>query len=398
MKRVIKSKLASLARRLSGTNDNVPARSPFPFIQNINRDLNNPEQPKALISYITAPFEKNIDEKSFHTNLKEAIQILQVFIRNNYAVDICHCLEQTAIKDIKKKNYDLIFGFGQAFVEACNANLSAVKIIYCTEAFPDFVKAKEQERLSYYKQRYGKEINVSRHGKFYLPEHFLPANFLLFKGNKETEKTFLHLKNIRKFFGIAPAPFLNTNYKFTERNIAETKKNFVWFGSYGAVHKGLDILIDIFNKHADWRLTICGLWKEEIELLPTMNPNSSINGFMDTTSDEFIDLVNTHSFVVLPTCSEGMSSGVLTCMVHGLIPLVSKESGIDLNNEKQYFKDYHSEIIEETLDYWIALDEDKIKNLHHETFEDSRKKYNLGVFTSTFEKYLHHCISNDDKR
>jgi|694.fasta_scaffold05054_17 hypothetical protein len=392
IKQRIKSKIATLVRRLSGIQDNNPARSPFPFIQNVNRDLRKNTQPRVLISYITAPFEKNIDGKSFHTNQKEAVQLLQVFIARNFAVDICHCLEEVALPEIIQKKYDVVFGFGKAFAAACKANPKAIKIMYCTEAYPDFVKKQEQERLAYYHQRYGKEIQVSRHGKFYLPEHFLEADYLLYKGNHVTGQTFATLKHIKAFFPIAPAPFVNHNYQATERNIESTKKNFVWFGSYGAVHKGLDILVDIFNEHPEWQLSVCGLWKEEIPLLPEMKNNIKVYGFMDTSSEEFIDLVNSHSFVVLSTCSEGMSSGVLTCMVHGLIPLVSHESGIDLNNKEQYFEDFHLKHIEKKLLEWTEKPDKELLQLHHETFEQSRRNYNLEVFTATFDRHLQSCL------
>lgn len=392
VKQRIKSKIASLLRRLSGIQEPAATRSPFPFIQNINRDLRKQTQPRVLISYITAPFEKNIDGKSFHTNQKEAIQILQVFIARNFAIDICHCLEEFAIPEMTQKKYDVIFGFGKPFMESCRANPHAVKIIYCTEAYPDFVKKQERQRLAYYHERYGKEIQVSRHGKFYLPEHFQGADFLLYKGNHVTGDTFSSLKNIKAFFPIAPAPFVNGQYQFSERNLAKTKRNFVWFGSYGAVHKGLDILIDIFNQHPEWQLSVCGLWKEEIPLLPEMKSNIRVHGFMDTSSEEFIELVNSHSFVVLSTCSEGMSSGVLTCMVHGLIPLVSYEAGIDLNDKEQYFPDFQLKSIEQKLQQWSEKDEAALTQLHRETFEQSRKNYNLDVFTATFDRHLQSCL------
>ncbi len=374
-------------------NENIPSKSPFPFIQNINRDLRLEHQQKALISYITDPFQKNIDGKSFHTNQKEAVQLLQVFIANNFAVDICHCREEQALPEITAKQYDVVFGFGKPFMEACKANPRATRIIYCTEAYPDFVKQQEQQRIKYYQERYGKEIKVSRHGKFYLPEHYERAEYLLFKGNNVTGKTFSGLKNIKEFLPIAPAPFVNTNYAFTEREVTKTKNNFVWFGSFGAVHKGLDLLIDIFNQHLDWQLSVCGLWKEEISLLPAMGSNIIVHGFMDTASEEFIELVNTHSFVVLPTCSEGMSSGVLTCMVHGLIPLVSRESGIDLDNQEHYLEDYHLAPLENKLNQWANMDEQNLKEMHRETFHNSRLKYNLKVFTETFDKHLQKCLN-----
>jgi hypothetical protein len=388
----IKLKIVSLVKRILQVQEPVSPRSPYSFIQNINLNIENKLQKKVLISYITDPFNKNIEGKIFHTNQKEAIQILYVFIKNNYAVDICHCLEEIALPEIAQKKYDLIFGFGKPFLEACIANKNAFKIIYCTEAYPDFVKKQEQSRLNYYHERYGKKINVSRHGKFYLPEQFTYANYLLFKGNKVTEASFPELPGIKKKVPIAPAPFVNLKYVYRERAIATTKNQFIWFGSFGAVHKGLDILVDVFAKHSEWKLIVCGLWKSEIEILPQLTPNIIIKGFMDTNSDEFIEMVDSSSFVVLSTCSEGMSSGVLTCMSHGLIPIVSKESGIDLTDEGLYFDDYKLPSIENKLIEWSNKEDEALLQLHKKIFTDSRNNYNLGVFTKCFEEFINQIV------
>lgn len=49
------------------------------------------------------------------------------------------------------------------------------------------------------------------------------------------------------------------------RNINEVKKNFLWMGSLGLIHKGLDLLLEIFNELPDYNLYICGSTKNEPE-------------------------------------------------------------------------------------------------------------------------------------
>jgi len=56
------------------------------------------------------------------------------------------------------------------------------------------------------------------------------------------------------------APFFKI---FSYKEIIKEKKenfnrHFLWFGSSGAIHKGLDLLLDYFSKRKDLYLHICG--------------------------------------------------------------------------------------------------------------------------------------------
>ena len=59
------------------------------------------------------------------------------------------------------------------------------------------------------------------------------------------------------------APFL---YPWPEgKDFEACRRHFLWFGSHGFVHKGLDLVLDAFAEMPDYHLTVCGPIREEIE-------------------------------------------------------------------------------------------------------------------------------------
>lgn len=117
-------------------------------------------------------------------------------------------------------------------------------------------------------------------------------------------------------------------------------------------------------------------------------------GFVPVTSNLFIKLMNLCSFVILPSCSEGMATGVLTCMNHGLIPIVTRESGIDIQEWGIYLNDYHVSYIKEKVKYCTKLDLEILKNYHNKIFEISREKFNLQRFSEDFENIIKNILKN----
>ena len=136
---------------------------------------------------------------------------------------------------------------------------------------------------------------------------------------------------------------------------------FVWFGSAGIIHKGLDILIDAFAEMSDLQLDIYGAPHEEIDYL-RCPANVFVYERIDVSSDDFInEVVNKHVFVLSLSCSEGMMSGIATCMLAGLIPIVTKETGYDDCPFVFSFDDWHIEKVKEKLRECVGVSPDELK-------------------------------------
>jgi glycosyltransferase involved in cell wall biosynthesis len=100
------------------------------------------------------------------------------------------------------------------------------------------------------------------------------------------------------------------------KDLDALRRRFIWLGSQGFVHKGLDLVLEAFAAMPDYHLTVCGPIHEEPdfdrafakELYRTANIKTV--GFMDVSSQEFVDLAAEHVGLVYPSCAEGTSGGV----------------------------------------------------------------------------------------
>ena len=127
-------------------------------------------------------------------------------------------------------------------------------------------------------------------------------------------------------------------YAFPERkDFAAARRSFLWFGSGGLLHKGLDRVLEVFASLPEFQLTVLGPIEREPEFERAFHrelyqtPNIHTHGWIDVASPEFLAVARRHLALVYPSCSEGQNGGAVTCMHAGLIPVLSRESGVDLD-------------------------------------------------------------------
>ncbi len=142
-----------------------------------------------------------------------------------------------------------------------------------------------------------------------------------------------------------PVPTVRTYPLDPVKNFDACRKHFLWVGSFGFVHKGLDLTLEAFAQMPNLHLSICGRldWEQEFvrlyhsELYET--PNIHPVGWVDVAGEQFLNITNQCVAVVFPSCAESESCSVLTCMQAGLIPVVTREAGIDVQDFGVLLKD-----------------------------------------------------------
>ena len=254
-----------------------------------------------------------------------------------------------------------------------------------TENRPNLSEKKEKERVEYYKKRYGKTIKLSRTKKYYTEDSLKNIDHLIILGDIVN---FNDIK-VNKYY-LCPTGLKNENYKIKKRDINNTKKNFLWFGSNGAIHKGLDILIDVFSKRNDINLFICGVNKHDRKILSLKSrDNIKVYKKISVKSNEYIEIIDNCSFAILPSCSEATSTSILTSMRHGLIPIVSENIGFEKYiDEKFILKDYKIEYMEEKINELIAIDNKEIQKTHYLNFEKANNIFSIERYTEDLNKIL----------
>jgi glycosyltransferase involved in cell wall biosynthesis len=367
-------------------------RIKYHFHQNINLNPSNPFQKTVLISYITSPLEGVVSNFSTHTNINECRAIINIFQDLGYSLDLVHCLDNKHNSEILKKKYDIVFGFGEPFYNAALQNPDAIKIVYLTESHPDFSLKNELERIEYFYQRHHKRTLPRRSGKHLSTKEIAIADFGILIGNSVTSQSYNFPQGT--LFTLEPTGLINKNYVYRMRDLSESRKNFIWFGSYGAIHKGLDILIDAFSELPDYHLYICGLPRDEKKLFDINKKNIHDLGFVHVDLQPFIRLADSCSYVILPSCAEGMATSVLTCMNHGLIPVITRECGIDLQDWGTLIDNYHVEAIREKIKFCANQDLRLLERYHREIYEYSQNRFDIPRFSQNFKRTLKKIIND----
>ncbi|MEI8061187.1 MAG: glycosyltransferase [Candidatus Berkelbacteria bacterium] len=340
-----------------------------------------------LISYITPPFS-NGRIKFTHSSSVEVREIGKIFSELGYNVDIIrYNCDFEKVKFIKDK-YDVVFGIEPNFLKAVTKFKPKKSIYYATGAYCKFQNEAETARLNQLKNRRGILLAPARK----VAEHNSSdmADGVICFGNDWTKSTYLnHNKKIEM---IRISAFSHWNLKnISARDFSSAKKHFLWFGSIGAVHKGLDLLLEIFPKHPNLTLHICGNVEKEKDFIRLYRrefirtKNIIFHGWINPDSAKYKKIVETCAFTILPSCSESMNGAVPTGMYTGLIPLVSRECGLNVNQSGEIFSDNSIETIEKTIKKFSHLDSSELAKLSKSAFLFARDNNAIESFKADFD-------------
>lgn len=286
---------------------------------------------KVLISYITLPFRA---ESLSHSNFFEVTTAARIFNELEYVVDVIHY--EGRIPSLNC--YDAIYGFGDVFQRYFEwQHRGVAKTIYYGAGM--HVCHQNNVTLKRVKDVYRKKnvwlCRSARYVEKAWTHQTALSDGIIALGNDSCAETY------RKHYDgpvlSCPAPFYQTlDYKeVMRRRKVGARKSYLWFGSNGMIHKGLDLCLEFFKSRPDLELHICGHLSQEpdfvrayqSELFGTQNIH--VHGFVNVQSECFQQILASCSFVIFPSCSEGGSPSVLTAIGNGaLIPIVSRESSV----------------------------------------------------------------------
>lgn len=316
----------------------------------ITLEPKSPAIGNVLISYLLEPFQLQQKGKPLpasHTSYWECMQMAQTFLDMGYRVDCVHFCNSSFIP---RKKYAFFIDTRRCLERSLPyLNEDCIKILHADTAHISFHNAAEANRLLELQKRRGVTL---------LPRRFEPptqalesANYAMILGNDFTLGTYAYAQKPMYKLPIS-AP---TTYPWSDRDYNQCRKNFLFFSSGGMVHKGLDLLLDVFSQMPDYHLTICGPVDKEQdfvqayykELYETANIHTV--GWVDVTGQKFQDIMKNCVGLIYPSCSEGQAGAVISCLHGGLIPIISYESGVDVHDFGMILKDCSVEKIKEAL-------------------------------------------------
>ena len=342
-----------------------------------------------LISYLVRPFRINNSNFNAHTNYLEALLIAETFKELGYNIDLVDFRDDC---QLEYNRYQLIIGFGKSFNASFVGSNSIVRILYMTGTERSFQNKAELERIKNLYLRKGVWIQPKRIVNESWSDYAVISDAVISTGNDFTVSTFNNIHQSR-IFKVSLPIYENNLYSILKRNFKESKYNFLWFGSSGLVHKGLDLCIEFFAKNPKYTLHICGPIEKDFFDLYQIELNAKniiYHGRLNIESLEYYEIVNKCLFAVAPSCSEGGGAALLTVMRSGLIPIATIESSVDLQN--------HGYIIEEPSLHGIEQAIEKAfndsENIHQSKSEESEFFVKTKFTKENFKNSLKIALTN----
>lgn len=350
-----------------------------------------------LLQYIVQPFlDNNGYAQNSHQNQWQVVALAEEIGRFGYNVDVRNWDDR--ISRLKNR-YDLVIdihpGLNDTYRERLNPGYC--RIAYMTGMNTRISNQNEQIRLDEVAKRRGISLPAERISKL-LDRDIENFDAFFCIGNS------YNLESYDEFL-LPPVYFIkNTGYTFPFTINTENKnpKNFLFFASSGQVHKGLDLLLEIFSKKGfPFELYVCSNFESEEafcevykkELFSTSNIHPV--GFIDIMSEKFREIAEICSFALLPSCSEARAGSVLTVMSAGIIPIVSRECGFE-DDEVIQLRDCKLETIEEAIRYFGEKNDTWIERESNHVRHIVKERYSKENFVQSVHNALQKVIGKND--
>lgn len=280
---------------------------------------------------LPSAMEYHSSKFSMHTMHWESAEIVRQLIGRGFLVDCIYGRNGYLVKDAS--GYDVIIDEWNNLPGWDLQNPKARKLHYATGCHWIFHNEAELTRHRWLFARRGVTVPTVRQVPPILGQR--EAHLISSFGNRSSASSFgCYASKVRKLWISA----VNTP-DFKPKDWKSAKSRFLWFGGAGMVHKGLDLVIEAFLLEPQFELIICGGDEEERKMLWSIYgteiakaDNITYRGFLDPLGKEFQKIVASTCTVVYPSAAEGCSGGIVQCLHHGLIPLVTSVTGLEVHD------------------------------------------------------------------
>lgn len=346
-----------------------------------------------VISYITWPFLEGVDSPKMrgHTNAYEVTVMAQAFLDLGFRVEVCDYDDESYRPPQDCKVAVDIHGNLERWElpEGCR------RILHATGPHWLFSNHAELSRMLSIQNRHGVALKPQRHVK---PSRGVEvADEVVVLGNEFTRGAFL--------FGGKPVTRvpISSAYEFAwpeGRDFEKAKKKFLWVGSYGMVHKGLDLALDAFAGMPELELTVCGRPEKEADFFRLyqrhlkQTPNIKLHGWLDMASADFLEIARTHAAVIYPSSAEGGAGSVIHCMHAGMLPICTTEASIDLGDFGIHVETASVESVQKACRAVAGMSAGAVEHRAREAYEHVRREHTRDKFQENYRKFAAKITDN----
>lgn len=350
---------------------------------------------RCLILYIAFPFVSDKQNDS-HQNIWQVREMARIISEKGYVVDVADYNIDFLDTD---QMYDLIIDISPRDYPVFEKNMKTgcVRIAYLTGSNPEFACAQEIKRVQECNRRRRANI-VPRRQVALISKRMEDYEAIFSIGNDYNMATF-------DDFSLKQVVYLpNTGYELEQIERRNNVRNFMFLGSSGQIHKGLDLLLEVFSQHDfPYDLYICSPFKNERdfvkiykkELYHTKNIHAI--GFLNIHSKKIRDIASKCSFVILPSCSEAQAGSICTGMSLGLIPVCTPECGYN-EDEVIMIDDVSIEGLSDVIIRCGNMDNITINKLRNRSYNYASEKHGRKNFADAFKCGIDAVIDNNERK
>jgi hypothetical protein len=353
-----------------------------------------------LLSYIVSPFlEKSGENLSYaHTNRWECLNIATVWREFGYAIDVINWDNKYFTPKRKYSAFIDIHSNMERLAPLLNKN--CFKILHITGAHWLFQNSAEYNRLLSLQKARGVTLIPRRLVSPSMGIEFADCATML--GNEITMSTFRYAN--KPIYRVPISTTIQYPW-FEDKNYDKCKNKFLWFGGSGLVLKGLDLVLEAFSQMPRVELTVCGPIKNEKdfeqaffkELYQTQNIKTV--GWLDSSSNTFLDILKNNIGLVYPSSSEGQAGSVVQCLHAGLIPIVSYQSGVDIGDDFGITLNKCTvDEIKESVEAISGLQAQELKLMSRRAWEFARAHHTRNRFAMEYSKFVKQIIDAEELR
>lgn len=340
-----------------------------------------------------------------HSNLTECHVVARCFDRLGYRVD---CSSRTK-RGIDYSPYEVVFGInGNAFMGSFGSDgkPEPLRIFYSVGAETCFNYRHTSIRNLDFHRRHGRWMLGSNRYMPGDPRNYYEAHFsdaVICLGNEYVYRQFLAEESCGGGYNRLPAFYFKVADPAKEKDFSLCRRNILWFGSSGMLHKGLDIAIDFVVAHPEFTLHICGGSRQESAFweyyMPIIKANGNIvmHGFVDIESQEFAHILSQCGVLLNPSVSEGGAVAVLNVLGNGaLLPVCSRATGIDIDGYGTVVDEMTYDAFEQAL---LDVDKLPLKEFEQRAWE-AYKDISVNYTVEKYEENMYNLLKGiiDGKR
>ncbi len=376
-------------------------RRPAAGSQRSQRVSLRPDQDPAgnvLISYIPDDVLKDeADVSTSHTHYWECRHMAHSFRRAGYHVDVIDFADSEFIPE---KPYDVLVS-ARTNLERLARHVPAhcLKIAHLDTAHFLTNNANATERLRQVRDKHGVALRSTRMVESNWALEAADIGCVL--GNAFTAETYRYAGT-----PVHRIPLSSVRqYDWQEdKDFDACRNTFLWFGSGGFVHKGLDLVIDAFAELPDCRLLICGPLDLEPRFVSAFNEalyerdNVETIGWIDVTSPEFDAIRRRTIATVYPSCSEGGGGSTITCMHAGLIPIVSTQTSVDVGDFGTVIDDLSVDAVRHAVKALSDQPAEQLEQRARAAWEHAREHHTRDTFAASYDRFVKDVVLPEVQR